>query len=106
MSGRWSAGTSGDGPHPDTAAWTTRGLRLTGHTVAEQLEAWKAHPDTWRPSETTVRGRSMAWRQASEALHSARDPQERLKKAASFLQAPWWPLKSFVQAVNITGGKR
>ncbi len=48
----------------------------------------------------------MAWRQASEALHSARDPQERLKKAASFLQAPWWPLKSFVQAVNITGGKR
>ncbi|QSY51892.1 MULTISPECIES: ATP-binding protein [Streptomyces] len=99
-----AAGTSSEGPHPDTAAWTTRGLRLAGHTVAEQLEAWKAHPDTWRPSEATVRGRSMAWRQACDALHSARDPQERLKKAASFLQAPWWPLKSFVRAVTTTDG--
>ncbi|MGW7520436.1 ATP-binding protein [Streptomyces sp. NPDC054796] len=93
-----------EGPHPDTAAWAERGLRLSGRTVAEQLEAWKAHPDTWRPSETTVRGQSMAWRQACDALHNARDPQERLKKAASFLQAPWWPLKSFVRAVTTTVG--
>ncbi|MFF7789337.1 helicase HerA-like domain-containing protein [Streptomyces sp. NPDC007991] len=101
-----AAGTSREGPHPDTAAWAARGLRLPGRTVEEQLEAWKAHPDTWRPSETTVRGQSMAWRQACDALHNARDPQERLKKAASFLQVPWWPLKSFVQAVTTTDGRR
>ncbi|WP_432145971.1 ATP-binding protein [Streptomyces sp. bgisy084] len=97
-----AAGAPDQGPHPDTAAWTARGLRLPGRTVAEQLEAWKAHPDTWRPSETTVRGQTMAWRQACDALHNAREAQERLKKAASFLQAPWWPLKSFVRAVTTT----
>jgi DNA helicase HerA-like ATPase len=99
-----AAGGPGEGPHPDTAAWTARGLRLPGRTVAEQLEAWKAHPDTWRPSETTLRGQSMAWRYACDALHNAREPQERLKKAASFLQAPWWPLKPFERAVATTDG--
>ncbi|WP_307842968.1 ATP-binding protein [Streptomyces triculaminicus] len=101
-----AADTSSEAPHPDTTAWAARGLQLPGRTVAEQLEAWKAHPDTWRPSETTVRGVSMAWSQACDALHNARESQERLKKAASFLQAPWWPLKSFVRAVATTGGGR
>lgn len=88
------AGASGapPGPHPDTGQWARRGLRLTGDTHLEQLDALRRHPDTWRAPVATITG-SGACAAAVSQLTPETDPRKRLLGATRHLRlTSTWPL--------------
>jgi hypothetical protein len=80
-------------PHPATSAWRQRGLDLPGSTQAEQLQAWRRHPDTWLPPRTVIAGGSPpACEHAASQLSNATDPIDRLTEAVAFLHTTTnWP---------------
>jgi DNA helicase HerA-like ATPase len=88
-------------PHPDTTAWAQRGLRLTGNTTAEQLDALRRHPDSWLPDSTiaTGTGTPPIVLQAAAQLSQDPDPRSRLLEAILFLNLrTTWPLSVFAAA--------
>jgi uncharacterized protein len=86
--------TSKSQPHPSTTEWRQRGLHLPGATQAEQLQAWRRHPDTWLPPRAAIEGVGSppACEQAASQLSNAADPIDRLTEAITFLHtATDWP---------------
>ncbi|MEU7524115.1 ATP-binding protein [Saccharothrix sp. NPDC042600] len=79
-------------PHPDTAAWAARGLRLTGATTSAQLTQLRTHPDMWRPSRSVITG-SRVYEPAMAALSQSRVPATSFLEATAFLNlGTTWPL--------------
>ncbi|GLZ41498.1 ATP-binding protein [Actinokineospora sp. NBRC 105648] len=77
------------GPHPDTAAWAARGLRLPD---TDQLAALRDHPDTWLPSRTVVTGPEPVCETAAAQLSNAPTPNARFHAATRFLNLETtWP---------------
>ncbi|GAA3861688.1 hypothetical protein GCM10022243_29900 [Saccharothrix violaceirubra] len=82
----------GDGPHPDTAAWSARGLTLTGRNAAEQAAELRDHPDSWQPDESVVTG-DRAYAAAVDRLSRATPLRARFLAATAFLDlGTTWPL--------------
>jgi hypothetical protein len=81
-------------PHPDTAAWALRGLRLTGRNRASQLAELRAHPDYWKPPRTVITGvgTPTLFQSAVDRLSPLADPERRCMDAARFLlMRKAWP---------------
>ena len=94
-----SDNTDKDQPHPDTATWAHRGLRLTGHTQTEQLQQLLQHRDLWQPPNTIITGiptppaQDTMIQTVIDHLSTAADPCSRYQNATSFLQLTnGWPL--------------
>lgn len=51
-----STAVPGEAPHPATADWERRGIRLPGANPGEQLERLALHPDLWLPKREVVLG--------------------------------------------------
>ena len=99
-------------PHPGTERWRARGLELAGRTPAEQLDALRAHPDSWVPDQAAVTGgvTPRRWEQAAARLSWEMDPARRLTAAAHFLRLdrPWLVPRFLPQnahAQRPTGGR-
>lgn len=86
------AETAPPGPHPDTAAWARRGLRLAGTNQVEQLRALREHPDSWRAPVATIVG-SGACAAAVARLTAETEPKPLLRAATPHLHiSSTWPL--------------
>lgn len=87
-----AADTAVPGPHPDTARWATRGLRLAGDTRAQQFAALRRHPDSWRATHATVMG-SGACAAAAVRITAEADPTRQLGDATRHLRIDTtWPM--------------
>lgn len=94
-------------PHPDTEAWSLRGLRLSGGTTAEQLAALRRHPDSWLPAPTiaTGTGSPNAVQAAAARLSPAAEHGRRLLDAIRFLNLRTnWPEAVFTAGETRTAG--
>ena len=82
-----------DQPHPDTASWEQRGLRLPHVPQAQQLDALRAHPDLWLPSRSAITGtgKPTLIEAAVARLSNAENETARFTQASAFLKTvePW-----------------
>ncbi|MFD6070031.1 ATP-binding protein [Amycolatopsis lurida] len=89
---------TGDGQHPDTATWATRGLHLPGPTRDEQQAQLLAHRARHRSPSTTVTGEApCAYHHALHQLSDAPEHRQRLRDAAAHLHLETlWPAEVFL----------
>jgi hypothetical protein len=94
-----SDNTDKNRPHPDTEAWTKRGLHLPGCTQTEQLHQLLQHRDLWQAPPAIITGTATPPDQATviqtaiNQLDTQSAPQACFWNATSFLQlATDWPL--------------
>ncbi|MGW4368108.1 ATP-binding protein [Nocardia takedensis] len=85
-----------DRPHPDTAAWKTRGLDLPGATIAEQKHAYGLHLDHITSAREIVTGPSTppTVHTLVDRLSTPRSPlEQRLAQAVTHLTGSHrWPI--------------
>jgi DNA helicase HerA-like ATPase len=97
-------------PHPKTAEWAARGIRLDGQTWNDQLSQLQSHPRVWGSSYKTIWGDEdpCAVERAAETLSYAEDLIERIGAATSFLEmdCPWLPARLYPRlwAKRVEGG--
>jgi uncharacterized protein len=97
-------------PHPGTAAWAARGIRLDGPTWDDQVAQLQAHPRVWGSSYKTIWGDEdpCAVERAAEALSYAEDLIDRVEAATGFLETacPWPAARLYPQmwARHVGGG--
>ena len=81
-------------PHPDTAAWSQRGLALPTSPIANQIEALHRHQDLWKPPQQLVTGwNTPTTVEASVHALSPASDAAKFREATEHLTLPWtWPL--------------